>query len=206
MTQSENGEEQGGGGAVCSQCNNAAVSATYTGAALCVEHDYMFAMSGYVRQAMLTANLNDIRESISRSTGIPFRPVFLPPLPTLVQSSQSSSVNVAGDVGVVNTGQARVITAAVNKLAESGSQELADAIEGLTDSIDASNELSVELKASLFESLSFLAEQATTDKESRRPSFIKIALEQLSAVVGQAESIKAAAEPLISIIRAAFGA
>lgn len=162
----------------CTQCDRLAVVSFQGSGPLCVEHDHMFAMSNYARAAQLNALQNQISASMQRTFGTYTPPVEMPPFPSRGVDIDYSPTTIQGStVGAVNTGaiagQAQV---SVTLLRGQGASDLADAITELGNAIQASREITEEIRADLLGHIAFLADQANRPEEQRYRGLIKTAL------------------------------
>ena len=178
------------------QCSQCARQAMYdiNGHLLCLEHRTMLVQSAQQSQRDNMAMMNYLRDQINETFG-------LPPSQTRIQVPQDiinhapvtyNHINVSDSVvGSINTAQVGRIDVAMNRIANGGNEEVANAIKSLTEAVLSSKEVDSGIRDQLIEQLSFLAEQAVLPKAQQQKSVIGIVLETTATTIGAIASLSA---------------
>ncbi len=90
---------------------------------------------------------------------------------------------VSSTIGELNTRNIQSVDASITNLKQSGSEQLADAITILTDSVIASSDLQNKTKDDLIEILSFISSEATAPPEQLRKAIAKSVIKKFEDTI-----------------------
>ncbi|WP_148264852.1 hypothetical protein [Collimonas fungivorans] len=118
-----------------------------------------------------------------------------------------NNINVTDSVvGTINTGSIGTVDQSITVLTQTGEPALADAIKALSDAILESKDLTDAQRSELVDSLSVIAQEAATPKETRRNSVAMTLLERAMKITALAGDISGICQKWWPILVAAFSA
>lgn len=178
--------------AKCSQCGN---NAMYE-----VEGHLLCLQCAKVWQDMLRGQIEDqvralnfLHEEMEMITGMPgVLPRYELPKPPTINTRRITLNNIQVSdsvVGVINTGQIEKLDVAVDAVRDAGQEQLADALQKLSQAVVDAPDLLPQQKDEAVEHLAFLAEQASMPKERRQRSVAKTVIVGLEHVLNAAASV-----------------
>ena len=101
-------------------------------------------------------------------------PIYLTTIQFYVGGINLNNIKVdSSTIGELNTNYIQSVDVAITNLKQSGNDQLANAINILTDSVIASNDLQNKIKDELIEILSFISSEATAPPERQRKAIAK---------------------------------
>jgi predicted transcriptional regulator len=104
--------------------------------------------------------------------------------------SQGTQITIEGStVGAINTGNIQKLESVINQVTNQEDARLADALKELTNAILESQEITEAVKDELIEQLTFLAEQITTPKESRKLTIAKTVFDAITGLIRTAPAL-----------------
>lgn len=121
----------------------------------------------------------------------PMGPRFPPrPRPVIVSGAKLNNISVSNSVvGTINTGSIGSVDQSISALVQVGEPRLAEAIKALSEAILESGDLTRNQKNELVESLSVIAKEAATPRESRRNTVAISLLERATQITAAANDI-----------------
>ena len=186
----------------CSQCSTPAVwdmGGTY----LCVNCYAKLQQAAYLQYIQLASLINQQLDSMDNIVGLPVTGGRLRiPTPTTINADQTTFNNIRVNdsiVGTINTGNVQKLDSRVSAMRGENREELANAIQQLTQAILNAPDLQPSNKNSALECLSFLSDQALTPETERQSTVGKTivsTLEKILANTGSLASIWSAVKPL----------
>ena len=186
----------------CSQCDTSAVW-NIKGTYLCVNCYLKFQEANYLQYIQLASTYNELLDHMDGIAGLPRTGGrFQIPTPTTINTGQTTYNNIQvkdSIIGTINTGNVKKLDSSVSAMRCENRQELADAIQQLTQTILNAPDLEPSDKDSALECLSFLSDQALTPEMERQPTVGKTiisTLEKILANTGSVASIWSVVKPL----------
>jgi hypothetical protein len=174
---------------------------------LCVNCYSKLAQANYLRHVQLASLYNQALDDIDDIVGLPSTGgrIYIPP-PPAINAGQTTYNNIRVDnsvVGAINTGNIKQLDVMMSVMRSGNNQELADALQKLTQAILDIPHLKPSDKNSALEWLSFLSNQALTQETERQPTIGKVAiaaLERILSNIGSIASIWSAVKPLLETL------
>lgn len=151
--------------------------------------------------------INFASDEMAAVVGVaPIGPRFpLRPHPVVVAGTKLNNISVNNSVvGTINTGSIGVVDQSISALVQCGEPTLAEAIKGLSEAILQSGDLTRNQRNELVESLSIIAKEAVTPKESRRNTVAVVLLERATQITALANDITDICAKWWPILLAAF--
>jgi hypothetical protein len=136
--------------------------------------------------------LNFASDEMSAVVGLPPIGARFPPRPrpVIVAGTKLNNISVNNSVvGTINTGSIGSVDQSISALVQCGEPSLAEAIKELSEAILQSGDLTRNQKNELVESLSVIAKEAATPKESRRNTVAISLLERATQITALANDI-----------------
>jgi hypothetical protein len=160
-----------------------------------------------LRHAQLASLYNQALDDIDDIVGLPSTGgrIYIPP-PPAINAGQTTYNNIQVDnsvVGAINTGNIEKLDVMMSVMRDANNQELADALQQLTQAILDTPDLQPNDKDFALEWLSFLSNQALTQETERQPTIGKTAiatLERILSNTGSIASIWSAVKPLLETL------
>lgn len=165
-----------------------------------------------IQQQQLENNermVNFASDEMAAVVGLPpIGPRFPPrPRPVIVAGTKLNNISVNNSVvGTINTGSIGSVDQSISALVQCGEPSLAEAIKELSEAILQSGDLNRNQKNELVESLSVIAKEAATPKESRRNTVAIALLERATQITSLANDITGVCEKWWPVLLAAFSA
>jgi hypothetical protein len=193
---------------VCRQCGKPAFW-DIQGAPYCIDCEYRFQLSQYMKFQQNAAMLNFAAEEMDAVVpiGPPSPRIKIPaaPIPPIHYNYQSVQVS-GGTVGVVNFGMvAHDIAVNLQAVTEAGGVDAAEHLRQFTQLVLDDRAIDEQSRAELAQQIAVIAEQAKAPAAERKPGVIKAVLggvkDTATCVASLAEAWKAA-EP---VVKAWFG-
>lgn len=179
-------------GSKCSQCDTPAVL-DIKGTYLCIDCYSKLQEANYLRHIQLASISNQLLDDMDDIAGLPRTGGrYQIPTPTTINAGQTTFNNIRVNdsiVGTINTGNVQKLDSRVSAMRGENRQELANAIQQLTQTILDTPDLQPSDKDSALECLSFLSDQAITPEKQRQPTIGKIIITKLEQILSNAGSI-----------------
>jgi hypothetical protein len=174
---------------------------------LCVDCNLKLEQATSLRHTQLALLYNQALDRMDSIVGLPVtgRRMHIP-TPTTINAGQTTYNNIRVDnsvVGAINTGNIKQLDVMMSVMRSGNNQELADALQKLTQAILDIPHLKPSDKNSALEWLSFLSNQALTQETERQPTIGKVAiaaLERILSNIGSIASIWSAVKPLLETL------
>lgn len=189
-------------GQKCSQCDTPAIL-KMKGTYLCINCYSKLQEAIYFRHIQLASICNQLLDDMDDIAGLPRTGGrYQIPTPTTIKAGQTTFNNIRVNdriVGTINTGNVQKLDSRVSAMRGENRQELANAIQQLTQVILNTPDLQPSDKDSALECLSFLSHQALTPETERQSTVgrtIVSALEKILANTGSIASIWSVVKPL----------
>ena len=149
---------------------------------LCLMCNLAFEQAQAIETQRDYMTLNMLSAEVEAATGLRMARIPIPNLPPMnnLHYTDASGANI----GVINNGTIHTITNAAGILRQSGSENIAAAIEQLLIAVRDTPHLAPQVKNEAAERLSFIAEEATKAPELRRGSLINATLVDLAQLLG----------------------
>ena len=191
----------------CSQCDKPAmwqIEDNY----LCLDCYSKFVQINHLQLSQLASLANQAVDNMENIAGLPSgflggRLRITSPPPT-INTSQTNNIRVDNSVvGAINTGNIKKLDIMMNTMRGENNQELADALQKLTQAILDTTDLEQSDKNSALEWLSFLSKEALTQETGRQPTIGKAAISTLEKILsntGSIASIWSAVKPLLETL------
>ena len=186
----------------CSQCDTPAVW-DIKGTYLCVDCYAKLQQANYLQFVQLASIHNQLSDNMDDIAGLPQTGGrFQIPTPTTIKAGQTTFNNIRVNdsiVGTINTGNVQKLDSRVSAIRGENRQELANAIQQLTQAILNAPDLQPSNKDSALDCLSFLSDQALTPETERQSTVGKTivsTLEKILANTGSIASIWSVVKPL----------
>lgn len=158
---------------------------------LCLDCYLKYVQASAIQMDVLGQQINYWSQHIDLATGMPgLTPKF--PVRRSVYVGDVTLNNIRIDkstIGVINTGTIGTVDAAITTLKQFGEQELAAAIQSLTEAVMSSTEASDEIRQQTVEILSILGTEAAAPKEQRRSTVIRRLLVDLATIISGVSSM-----------------
>ena len=191
----------------CSQCDKPAI-VEIDGNFLCVDCHSKFVQTNYLQFTQLASLYNQTLDDVDDIFGLPVTSgrLRIPSLPATINTGQTTYNNIRVDnsvVGAINTGNIKQLDIMMTVMRSQNNQELADALQKLTQAILDTPDLEQSDKNSALECLLFLSEEAVTPEPKRRLTMGRAAiatLEQILSNAGSIASIWSVAKPLLETL------
>ena len=192
----------------CSQCNKPAIWKIGNNY-LCVDCYLKFEQASHLRHAQLASLANQAVDDIENIAGLPSGSLggrLHVSIPPTINTGQNTYNNIRVDnsiVGAINTGNIEKLDIMMNEMRGGNNQELADALQKLTQAILDTPDLEPSDKDSVLEYLSFLSKEAMTQETERQPTIGKAAISTLEKILsntGSIASIWSAVKPLLETL------
>ncbi|MEE8194285.1 MAG: hypothetical protein V3T73_02135 [Dehalococcoidales bacterium] len=177
----------------CNQCGKPAITMYTDEIPLCVDCYGKVAQADFVKQqarhnqmSWLASQLNLTQQYIYQGSGglLPLKQMAIPQPPLAGINYSYSNIQVSDSaVGVINPGTLYTIDTSIDVMQSRGENELAAAIQKLTQEVVNSNEIQNDVKKEIAELLQFLASTASADKDARNKSVVKQVLERLGKLI-----------------------
>ncbi|MDY0747791.1 hypothetical protein SNE35_25035 [Paucibacter sp. R3-3] len=151
--------------------------------------------------------LNYLSDQISASVGLPpMGPRFQSrPRPVVVAGAKLNNINVSNSVvGTINTGSIGTVDQSISALVQIGEPVLADALTTLSEAVLQSGDLTRNQRNEIVESLSVIAKEAATPKESRQNTVALSLIEKSMRVTALANDITDICQKWWPVLLAAF--
>lgn len=132
------------------------------------------------------AMLNQVAGELEMISGVPIGiPRIEIPQPTIHMGHTVHNIKVdnSGVIGAINTGQIKNLNVALDNVQNSGSPDLANAFQKLTEAVLASSELSPDKKTAAVEHLSHIMNQAALPKDQRQAAIGTMILEGFERII-----------------------
>ncbi len=180
--------------AQCSQCSNKAIFQIDGGHLLCLNCYRLFQETITRQNDELARVYNHLIDQMEATVGVPgVLPRISPRAePTMINTGPMTfnNINVSDSVvGVINTGQVQHLDVAVDAARDAGEEQLASALQALSQAVVDAQDLTPQQKDEAVEHLTFLAEQAATPKDERKGSVGKQVITGLEHIVNAAASV-----------------
>ena len=176
----------------CSQCDTSAVW-DIKGTYLCVNCYSKLQEANYLRHIQLASICNQLLDDIDDIAGLPRTGGrYQIPTRTTINAGQTTYNNIQvkdSIVGTINTGNVKKLDSSVSAMRSENRQELADAIQQLTQAILNAPDLEPSDKDSVLECLSFLSDQALTPETERQSTVGKTIISTLEKILANTGSI-----------------
>ena len=176
----------------CSQCDKSAILKIQNNP-LCVDCYSKFEQANSLRYAQLAALHNQTLDDIDDIAGLPVTSGRLKiPKPITVNTGQTTYNNIQVDnsvIGTINTGNIEKLDVMMSVMRNGNNQELANALQQLTQAIIDSSDLKSSDKDSAIEWLSYLSSQALTQETDRQSTIIRAAISTLEQILSKAGSV-----------------
>ena len=190
----------------CTQCKTPAIY-DMGGNYLCVNCYSKLAQANYLRHVQLASLYNQALDKMGNIVGLPVTRgrIYIPPPPT-INAGQTTYNNIRVDnsvVGAINTGNIEKLDVMMSVMRDANNQELADALQQLTQAILDTPDLQPNDKDFALEWLSFLSNQALMQETERQPAIGKTAiaaLERILSNTGSVASIWSAVKPFLETL------
>lgn len=186
----------------CSQCNTSAVL-KMKGTYLCIDCFSKLQEANYLTHIQLASICNQLLDDMDDIAGLPRTGGrYQIPTRTTINAGKTTYNNIQvkdSIVGTINTGNVKKLDSSVSAMRGENRQELANAIQQLTQVILNAPDLEPSDKDSALECLSFLSDQALTPEMERQPTVSKTivsTLEKILANTGSIASIWSVVKPL----------
>ena len=186
----------------CSQCNTLAVL-KMKGIYLCIDCFSKLQEANYLTHIQLASICNQLLDDMDDIAGLPRTGGrYQIPTRTTIKAGQTTFNNIRVNdsiVGTINTGNVQKLDSRVSAMRGENKQELANAIQQLTQAILNTPDLQPSDKDSALECLSFLSDQALTPETERQSTIgrtIVSTLEKILANTGSIASIWSVVKPL----------
>ena len=188
----------------CSQCNKPAMWQTENNY-LCLDCYSKFVQIHYLQFTQLASLYNQALDDVDDIFGLPVTSgrLRIPSLPPTINTGQTTYNNIRVDnsvVGAINTGNIKQLDIMMTVMRSQNNQELADALQKLTQAILDTPDLEPSDKDSALEWLSFLSKEALTQEIERQSTIGKAAISTLEKILsnaGSVASIWSVAKPLL---------
>ena len=198
----------------CSQCEKPAlvlVGPADSASPLCNDCNAKFQATMELKNQQLMREMNHLTDTIEATTGVygllPKFDINPPQQFTSVQPGGITLNNIHikdSTVGVVNTGSVNEINQVVNTLYNSGTEDLANHLSALTQSVLDNTEINQQTQADVVEILKEIARKSTLPQEERPKAVIKPLLLQLSTLIGGISGISEIWEQAKPVLEAFF--
>ena len=176
----------------CHQCPTPAVL-ELNGRYLCLDCYAKFQQASYQNHVILASTLNVLLDDVNDIAGLPRSGGRIQiPTPTTINTGDTTFNNIRVSesiVGTINTGNVEKIDSRVSAMQGEKRDDLAKAIQHLTQAIVDAPDLEPNDKDSALECLSFLSDQAITPEGERTPSVGKTIISKLEQILANAGSI-----------------
>ena len=176
----------------CSQCNTPAVW-DIKGTYLCVNCYLKFQEANYLQYIQLASTCNELLDHMDDIAGLPRTGGrFQIPTPTTINAGRTTYNNIRVNdsiVGTINTGNVKKLDSTVSAMRGENRQELANAIQQLTQAILNAPDLQPSDKNSALECLSFLSDQALTPETERQSTVGKTIISTIEKILANTGSI-----------------
>jgi len=170
----------------CSQCGKPAAIQYEGKLFLCVDCNLKFQQAEQIAHDRNIQTLNHLYDQMEMTTGVyGVLPRYQVSQPTIQTGPVTQhNIQIHGSVvGVVNAGQIRQMSVALDHVQVGGAPELATALQKLTEAVLASSELSSKKKTAAVEHLSHIANQAALPKDQRHAAIGTTILEGFERII-----------------------
>ena len=190
----------------CTQCDKPAI-VKVNGHPLCVDCNLKLEQATSLRHTQLASLYNQALDRMDSIVGLPVTGGRMHiPTPTTINAGQTIYNNIRVDnsvVGAINTGNIEKLDVMMSVMRDANNQELADALQQLTQAILDTPDLQPNDKDFALEWLSFLSNQALMQETERQPAIGKTAiaaLERILSNTGSVASIWSAVKPFLETL------
>ncbi len=176
----------------CSQCGKPAIGECGN-TPLCVDCFNKMTQANFMEQQIrhnqlswLASNQNFIQQALSAGTGglIPPKFMAIPQPPSTGINYTYNNIQVSDSaVGVINPGTLYTIDTSIDVMQSHGDNELATAIQELTQEVVNSKDIQDDIKKEITELLQFVASEGSVSKDTRNKSVIKPVLDRLGKLI-----------------------
>lgn len=195
---------------VCNQCGKPAIVQVGRNP-LCIDCNLKLQQAVELEHARNVRELNYLADQMEATTGVQGvipRYEVPKPIPLIVREGPMNFHNIKIDnsvVGSINTGEARNIDVALDKVRAGGNTAVAEALQKLTQAVLDAKSLPAAEKQSAIEHLSYLTEQAALPVEHRRSAMSKTVIEGLERSLSVAADLLHVWKGIKPVIAAVFG-
>jgi len=135
--------------------------------------------------------INYLHDRIDETVGVRSNARIQMPQPIIHTGSHNTQNHIHVDrsvIGVINTGQIQSLNQKLDNISNNTDPELAAKLKSFTENMLVSKQVSEENKKTVFEGLSFLAEQLNTTQE-KKPSIAKQIVSSIGSTIQTAGSL-----------------
>lgn len=176
----------------CNQCSTPAVW-DIKGIYLCINCYATLQQANYLQFAQLASTYNAVLEDFYETAGLPITGGKVQiPMPTTINAGETTFNNIRVNdsvVGSINTGNVQKLDVSVSAMRAENRENLANAIQQLTEAILNTSDLEPDSKDSALECLSFLSDQAITPEAERKTTVGKTIIPTLENILLKSERI-----------------
>ena len=151
---------------------------------------------------------NHAADEIAAAVGLaPMGPRFPPrPRPVVVQGLKLNNINVSNSVvGTINTGSIGTVDQSITALQQSGDPSVAEALKVISEAVLRSGDLTLNQRNDLIESLSVIAREAASSKDTRQNTVALTLIERASKITSLANDVADVCGKYWPVLLAAFG-
>lgn len=174
----------------CAQCGKLAVARSGD-VLLCVDCALKLQQALAMQESREASRINWLFEQAEATVGMPgLLPRYRVPQPVVVASPTFNNIQIDRSIiGVINTGYAQKIDATLSHIRTGGDDELAQALQMLTQAVVDSPDLPIDAKNAALEHLAFVSDQATAPPDKRQKSIGKAVLGALGQLLQNAAAL-----------------
>jgi hypothetical protein len=172
---------------------------------LCVEHWLMYEQALHLKLTWLATYKNYTSSELEATTGFPVPRIEIPQTPFIGKNYNLSYINIGKGHIEIDAQTIQNIDITIGILKDQGNNELADEIKRLTEAVNASQELTIELKDEVAEQLAYVAAQVGLKDENRSKGITKSLMHGLYSTLGTSAALLTIWNNLEPLLKAAFG-
>lgn len=190
----------------CHQCSKPAIYRLSSGILLCVDCCYKH---NQITQSQLNAareEANYLMDQMWDAVGLPGHgPRYSTQQPINVGDVNLQDIEVKDSVvGMINTGNMRIIDTCITALKNTGNENFADAITALTKAVITKDTIQSDIRNEILEILGFLSHEGTLSKNNQRKSVIKPLLARFKEILKVDKQLTQLWEKYGSIVESVF--